>query len=80
MIVPEKLKKSQAFTLKEVIYNKGGFSIGIGKTIGNENPHLVMRWNGRKDDIGFPRAFNNPLWFPVSDEISQMFLCFFDKN
>ncbi len=55
-----------------VIYDGGldSFSLGLGvwnqPNAGIENDEmLLMRWNGRGDDKGFPFNAGNPFWFPI---------------
>jgi len=74
MAKPENVLRSQAFILSEVIYNQDDFSIATGYSIGSEEIHLAMRWNGGENGVGFPRAFNHSLWFPINKELTKSIL------
>lgn len=61
------------FQVEQVIYETEDFSIayGIWKT---GNRHLGMRWNGNnEEDTGYPKLFNNPVWFLIPEELAIPF-------
>ena len=57
------------FKVENIVYNNDYFSIAYGIWEGG-NKHLVMRWNGESDeDPGYPKLFNNPVWFLIPEEL-----------
>ncbi len=62
------------FKVENIVYNNGYFSIAYG-IWENGNNHLVMRWNGESDkDPGYPKLFNNPVWFLLPEELKTPIL------
>lgn len=57
------------FKVKTVLFDNGSFSVVIGDWIEADNV-LAMRWNGEKD-AGYPKAFGNPMWFIVDNDLRQ---------
>ena len=57
------------FKVKQVIFNNGDFSIAYGEWK-EDVSCLGMRWNGSKDDVGYPKLFNNPVWFILPEELT----------
>lgn len=65
---PEKVNPKN-FKVENIIYNNGYFSIAYGLW-DEKDKHLAMRWNGDSEgDPGYPKLFNNPVWFLVSEEL-----------
>lgn len=57
------------FKVENIVFNNNYFSIAYGIWERGER-HLVMRWNGETDDDpGYPKLFNNPVWFLISEEL-----------
>lgn len=61
------------FTLEEVVYDNGEFSIAYGR-FENSVSRLAMRWNGGDNEAGYPKTFGNPMWFIVHDDLKQVIL------
>lgn len=62
------------FKVESIIYDNEYFSIAYGEWEGKKN-HLAMRWNGETDeDPGYPKLFNNPVWFLIAEELTIPFL------
>ncbi|MEK8019917.1 MAG: hypothetical protein VSS75_023850 [Candidatus Parabeggiatoa sp.] len=68
MIKPEDVKPHN-FKDHKILYNDGNFSIAWGKWE-NGDKHLAMRWNGGPGDVGYPKAFGNPVWFLIPRNLS----------
>jgi len=51
-----------------IIYDSGNFTIACGDYDGKQNS-LLMRWNGKSNEKGYPTAFGNPMWFRVEDKL-----------
>lgn len=55
--------------IENIVYDNDYFSIAYG-IWEDGNRHLVMRWNGEtEDDPGYPKLFNNPVWFLITKEL-----------
>lgn len=74
MISPENVNPGN-FKVIKIIFDNGDFSIAYGIW---ENKHkaIAMRWNGEADakDVGYPKAFGNPMWFIVHDDLKNAIL------
>ncbi|MCB0126370.1 MAG: hypothetical protein KDE58_29130 [Caldilineaceae bacterium] len=57
------------FSVHQIIYNDGEFSIVWGKWQ-EEEMRLAMRWNGEGTNQGYPKTFGNPVWFLLPVEIT----------
>lgn len=52
-----------------ILYDSEAFTVAVGKYEDIENA-LLMRWNGEDEsDMGYPKAFGNPMWFRVEDNL-----------
>ena len=68
-------KKFQCF---EVLYNYNGFAIAWGwgkfgedkKDNKESTKRLAMRWNGKRNEVGYPHQGKYPTWFMLPDELS----------
>ena len=58
------------FHVENIVYNHDGFSIAIGIWQDDGTRRFAMRWNGDGDDAGYPKAFGNPMWFQLPDDIN----------
>lgn len=60
------------FNVDRIIYNENGFSVAIGEWQDDETIRFAMRWNGNDDseDVGYPKVFNNPMWFQLPENVS----------
>ena len=57
------------FDVINILYDNESFSIAYGIWEGGTT-HLAMRWNGESDeDPGYPKLFNHPIWFLISEEL-----------
>lgn len=61
------------FPVDHVIYDNGAFAIAWGAYDGNPRS-LGMRWNGGPNDVGYPKLFQNPVWFVLPPELSVPFV------
>jgi len=58
------------FQVKDVLYNKGGFSIAWGRWESKEDL-LAMRWDGDgATDQGYPKTFGHPVWFVLPADLA----------
>ncbi|MCU0351851.1 MAG: hypothetical protein MUF43_13650 [Flavobacterium sp.] len=64
---PEKVNHSK-FKVQHILYNNTEFSIAYGQYEGGQFC-LAMRWNGSGNDPGYPKLFNNPVWFLVDNKL-----------
>jgi len=55
--------------VEEIVYNLNDFSVAWG-TWNDGSRRLAMRWNGEGEDMGYPKAFGNPVWFMLPTELS----------
>lgn len=65
------------FRLKKVIYTdpNGDFSVAIGEWVEDGEDRFAIRWNGditNPNDLGYPSAFGNPMWFQLPDDLKGM--------
>jgi hypothetical protein len=68
-------KKFERFT---VLYNYNGFAIAWGwgkfdkdnKDNKETSKRLAMRWNGKRNEVGYPHQGKYPTWFMLPDELS----------
>ena len=52
-----------------ILYDSGIFTVAIGRYEDTDNT-LLMRWNGEAESSkGYPKAFGNPMWFRVEDNL-----------
>ena len=63
----------QNFQVLKLIYNNIDFSIAYG-IWQDDQTYIAMRWNGEKNEIGYPNAFGNPTWFLVDINLKVIFL------
>ncbi|MGI9250100.1 MAG: hypothetical protein ACR2PR_02735 [Pseudohongiellaceae bacterium] len=57
--------------LIKVLYEGQGWSVAEVKWQGREA--VGIRWDGEKEeDIGFPNARGNPVWFVVPDDLADL--------
>lgn len=71
---PEDVNPSN-FTVEEIIYNKGNFSIAKGIWTDDDMRRFAMRWNEKNDnpeDKGYPSVFANPMWFQLPYDIQEI--------
>lgn len=63
------------FPVEEIVYSCDTFVIAWGSY--EEGPkRLGMRWCGdpnNPDDRGYPKRFDNPVWFMIPEELSLAF-------
>ena len=60
----------QNFKVENILFNNGEFSIAYGIWEDGKK-YLAMRWNGdNENDSGYPKAFGNPMWFILTDELT----------
>ncbi len=59
------------FTVETVLYDYDDFSVSYGTWNPNGKKVIGMRWNDGDDGNGYPKAFGNPQWFVISDDISK---------
>ena len=60
------------FKVNCIIYETDKFSIVHGESEdGFES--LAMRWNGEEEEIGYPNAFGNPMWFVIPENLGRVF-------
>ncbi len=60
---PEKVTPKN-FRPNIVIYDDGDFAVAYG-IWEDGGSRFAMRWNGTGDDPGYPKLFNNPVWFQL---------------
>ena len=59
------------YKVKSVLFDNGEFSIVIGTWEKKENV-LAMRQNGDdNEDKGYPKTFENPMWFIIHGDLKQ---------
>jgi hypothetical protein len=70
MVNPSRVNPKN-FQVVEVLYDLNGFSVAWGR-YEHGDIQLAMRWNGEDgdEDIGYPNAFGNPMWFMLPPELS----------
>lgn len=64
------------FRVERIVFNNGSFSIAYG-IWEDESNRLAMRWNGNSNDpndVGYPKLFGNPIWFQISEELTEPLL------
>jgi len=69
---PQKVNP-QNFKVLNLIFNNLDFSIAYG-IWEDDKKYLAMRWNGEKNEIGYPNAFGNPIWFLIDINLKVIFL------
>lgn len=57
------------FRVEQIVYETEVFSIASGIWEDGRS-HLAMRWNGEGENIGYPKLFNNPVWFIIPRELA----------
>jgi|WetSurMetagenome_2_1015567.scaffolds.fasta_scaffold02563_9 hypothetical protein len=61
------------FIVEHIVFENEDFSVVIGLWEG-ESRCMAMRWNGENNDPGYPKLFNNPVWFIVEKSLALPFL------
>lgn len=56
------------FNVEYILYDNGNFSIAYGIWEKSKSS-IAMRWNGNGNDPGYPKLFNNPVWFLIDDDL-----------
>lgn len=65
--------KHSKFPVVQILYDDGDFSIAWG-TYDEGHRCIGMRWNGDGDDAGYPKLFQNPVWFVLPAALSVPFV------
>ncbi|MEP2771668.1 MAG: hypothetical protein ABJH05_05945 [Fulvivirga sp.] len=61
----------EKFKVVKVLYNHNDFSVALGTWTPSNEQIIGMRWNDGEDGKGYPKAFGNPQWFVVSNDIAK---------
>lgn len=69
------------FKVERVLFDNDSFSVAYG-IWDSKNKVVAMRWNGdNEEDKGYPKAFGNPMWFIIHDDLKNMIIKgLIDKN
>jgi len=60
------------FTVEQVLFNQGGFSVAIGTWNEDGTRRFAMRWNVANTDAGYPNYAGNPMWFQLPEDITDV--------
>lgn len=52
----------------EIIYDNKTFAIASMMWEGKKR--IAIRWNGSKDNIGYPQSYGHPTWFIMPKEVA----------
>lgn len=62
------IESTSRFKVEQIVYNKGGFAIALGKWDGAEEIRAACRWH-EADGIGYPQTFGKPQWMALPDDV-----------